>query len=210
MRMTRLRAFAATATIGVGVLAASPAFAVSITSPPSPYTVQNNSAGVPQPFTFSASGFPANTSVYAAICDGTSITSTSWDPTANCDSGTSPAAVVSDASGNVTFNSTNPNFQIGVFDGTGPSGGFNCLYTGQTPPAGGLPSFTNCQLVVMDNAFSSVSPNKAAITLTLQAPVAKTPETPYAVALPLGAIAILGGGYVALRRRRNHSAGVAA
>jgi hypothetical protein len=50
-----------------------------------------------------------------------------------------------------------------------------------------------------------VTSDQAFITLTLQAPTAQTPEVPYAIILPIGALFVMAGGYVVMRRRQSRT-----
>jgi hypothetical protein len=56
------------------------------------------------------------------------------------------------------------------------------------------------------NATGAVHPTTdTSIVLTLSPPSAQTPEVPYAVILPIGAL-VVGGGFMLIRRRRAHQA----
>jgi hypothetical protein len=91
------------------------------------------------------------TAVYVEQCDGTSPSAPGWDPTANCDLGTSPAAVYADANGNVTFSVTDSSHAFVPFVGASPQLLFNCVPSGTAAPNNGLESFTNCQVRVSSN-----------------------------------------------------------
>ena len=86
---------AASLVVGVG-----PASAATVITAPTgnPFVVPGNAGGDPLPFTVTTTGFAADTSVYIEQCDGVSPTAIGWDPTTNCDLGSSPAPVVSDLS----------------------------------------------------------------------------------------------------------------
>jgi hypothetical protein len=126
--------------------------ATSITAPTgNPYVVPGNAGGDPLPFNVAASGFAAGGNVYIEQCDGTLPTAVGWDPTTNCDLGSSPAPAVADGSGNVSFPSADPNFAFHPFKGSSPQGIFNCLSPNDPSPANGLPDFRNCQIRVSSN-----------------------------------------------------------
>jgi hypothetical protein len=126
--------------------------ATSITAPTgNPFVVPGNAGGDPIPFTISASGFAAGSSVFIEQCDGVSPTAVGWDPTTNCDLGSSPAAPVADGSGNVTFPQADPNFAFHPFKGASPQGIFNCLSPNDPSPANGLPDHRNCKIRVSTN-----------------------------------------------------------
>jgi hypothetical protein len=187
-------------------------FAGSFTSPTgttaSPYVVPGDSSGNPQPFTITGSGYPVGAQVYVEQCSGIDPASAGWDPTIECDSFTSPAAAIADASGNVTFSKTDPNRAFHPFKGSSPSGTqFNCLSPNDPDPKNGLPSYRNCK-VRMSTSNAAVTSDQA--FLPIQLPDTKTPppvapEAPYAVLLPLGAVG-LAGGFVLLRKRRPSAA----
>ncbi len=192
------------AVLGVGaagaMLMSAPAFAGSITAPTgSPYVYTSL-----LPVDVSVSGYTNGQQVYIEQCDGVSPSAPGWSPTTDCDNGTSPSAGIvgsgSNASGTYTFKASDINHAFTPFEGESPSGQFNCLYPGETAPADGLPSYTNCQIRVSSNN-GAVTSDQAFLTIQLPPPVASTPEVPYAVVLPLGALAI-GGAYFVIRKRR--------
>lgn len=206
---TKLRVIAViSGVVGALVLMASPAFAGSFTSPTgtagSPYAVPGDSQGTPQPFDITFGGFSQGNQVYVEQCDGVSPSTSGWTPIAHCDLGTSPAAVVANASGAGTFVGTDPNFGFTPFKGASPQGQFNCIATGEANPNNGLPTFTNCQVRISTNN-TAVTADQAFLPISLptgSTPPPQTPEVPYAVLLPVGALAV-GGGYLAIRKRRN-------
>ena len=152
--MRRIVAILLTMVCGVAVLAfsPSPAFAATITTPSgNPFTVPGDAGGNPVPFTVGASGYTPDAGVFVEQCDGTPSTAVGWDPTTNCDLGSSPASSLADASGNVTFNAADLNHAFHPFKGPSPQGLFNCLSPNQASPANGLPDFKNCQLRVSSN-----------------------------------------------------------
>ncbi len=141
--------------LGVGIasfaLVAGPAGAATITAPTgNPYVVPG-SAGVPQAFTVSASGFAPNTNVYVEQCDGVSPSATGWSPTINCDNLTSPAPVISTAGGVATFDKDDLNHSFQAFRGVGPGELFNCLSLTDPEPSNGVESYRNCKVRVSTN-----------------------------------------------------------
>jgi hypothetical protein len=162
-----------------------------------------------QPFDISGTGWtPANTTVFVEQCDGTPSTTPGWDPTVNCDNATSPAGVASNAAGQVSFPANNPNFAFVPVQDSSPQGFFNCLAPGEPDPGNGLPNWTNCQVRMSTTNFATTPGQDSFITLAFGSAV--TPEAPYAILLPLGALGLLGGGYVISRKRRHGHAAAAA
>jgi hypothetical protein len=151
---------------------AVPAFAATITQPSaSPMVVPANGAGAPYAFTAEASGFEPGANVFIEQCDGTNTSDVFWDPTINCDLGSSPAPAVADASGKVSFSSTDVNHRFTPFKGSSPQGLFDCLAAGQAATGSGLPSFTNCQVRISTNNAASTSDQ---VFIPLQLPSATT------------------------------------
>jgi hypothetical protein len=137
---------------------AVPAFAATITQPSaSPMVVPANASGTPYAFTAEASGFEPGANVFIEQCDGSNTSDVFWDPTINCDLGSSPAPAVADASGKVSFSSSDSNHKFVPFKGTSPQGLFDCLAPGQADTGSGNPSFTNCQVRIStsNNAVTS-------------------------------------------------------
>ena len=186
------------------VLLATPAGAGSITTPSSnPFTVPADGTGTPQSFTVSGTGFTQGTQVYIEQCDGVAPSAPGWTPTEHCDLGTSPSAVVVGASGNVTFPANDNNFGFTPFKGLSPQGMFTCGAPADTDPNDGLPYFENCQ-VRISTSNAVVTADQAFVTMTLPdaaTPPPSTPEAPYAVLLPAGAV-VAGGAFLFLRKRR--------
>jgi hypothetical protein len=132
--------------------------ATSITTPTgSPFVVPGDSGGNPVSFTVSATGFTPTTNVYLEQCDGVSPTSLGWDPTTNCDLGSSPAPVVADGAGSASFSSADANHAFHPFKGASPQGLFNCLSPNDPSPNNGLPDHRNCQIRVSSNNAASTS-----------------------------------------------------
>ena len=148
----------------------------AITTPTgSPFVVPGNLAGDPQKFTVVASGFVPGTNVFVEQCDGTPSTAVGWEPTQNCDVGSSPSAAVVDSNGNATFLSTDPNHAFTPFRGASPQGLFNCLSPLEASPDNGLTDFRNCQLRVASNNVVSTSDQ---VFRTLQLPESVTLVAP--------------------------------
>ena len=174
--------------VGVTVGTTGTAFAASaITAPTSPYTATYDATDVPNAITgtlpltavtVTGTGFPDSTPIYIEQCDGVSPTSPSWDPSQDCDLGSSPAAVTSSTSGAVTFSATDVGHRFQPFEDESPEGIFNCLGSAQAAPANGLPSYTNCQIRVSSDD-SALTTDQAFVTLTLPNPSA--PAAPTAV-----------------------------
>ncbi|MGZ4799439.1 MAG: Calx-beta domain-containing protein [Acidimicrobiia bacterium] len=140
--------------VGVGPASA----ATSITAPTgNPFTVPGDVSGNPTPFTVSVAGFPATTNVYIEQCDGNLPTALGWDPTTNCDLGSSPAPVVADGAGNATFDLADANHAFHPFKGSSPQGLFNCLSPNDPSPNNGLTDFRNCQFRISSNNTAGTS-----------------------------------------------------
>jgi hypothetical protein len=159
------------------VLGAGAAVAATITAPTgNPFVVPGDASGNPQPFTVSASGFTHDQLVYVEQCDGIPPTAQGWSPTANCDLGSSPAAAIASASGDVTFAAADPNHGFHPFKGASPQGLFNCLSPHDPSPNNGLPDFRNCKIrVSTDNA--AITADQAFLTIQLPDAVAGTTTT---------------------------------
>jgi hypothetical protein len=198
------------------MLIAGPAMAGTITAPPAGFTVPSN--GNPASpccgqITITGSGYTPNANISVMICDGTSTSSSTWDPNVNCDSGTSPAAAIAASDGSVSFQAGSAR-AITFFDGTNPSGTFDCLYPTEADPPDGLPHWGNgsnppCQIIITSNLTQKTN-DQALESFVLPTPGTAVPETNYIILLPIGTLVLLGGGYIALRRRNRHSAGAAA
>lgn len=165
----------AVACIGVIGSSTGTAFASAgtITAPSSnPYVATYDSTGANLSYvTVSGTGFPDSTAMFVEVCDGVSPSAQGWDPTLDCDLGSSPGSAASDASGNVTFSSTDLNRRFRPFEGASPQGDFNCLGPSQTDPNNGLTSYTNCQIRVSSNN-SAATDDQAFLTMTLPNPSA--------------------------------------
>jgi hypothetical protein len=167
-------------------LAAGPANAGTITAPSgNPFTVPGDAGGNPQAFTISATGFTAGTNVFVEQCDGTPPSAIGWSPTANCDLVSSPAPVIADGSGNVSFAAADPNHSFLPFKGISPQGIFNCLAPAQASPNNGLPDFDNCQVRVSSNNTTATADQ---VFLTMTLPGAAVGVAPGFTGTPSGAI----------------------
>jgi hypothetical protein len=148
-------------------VSAPEAFAATITTPTGNPFVVPSSGGHPVAFTVSGTGFPADTDVYVEQCDGVAPTTTGWDPTVNCDLGSSPAPAHSNASGAVTFPSTDPNFRFTPFKNASPQFQFNCLSPTDPSPNNSLPDFRNCKIRL---STSNQFPTADQVFLNIQLP----------------------------------------
>ncbi|MGZ6969325.1 MAG: hypothetical protein ACXVKN_16475 [Acidimicrobiia bacterium] len=171
MQTTRRALILVTALVAglLGTIATAPSVsAATITSPTgNPFVVPGNAAGQPLAFTVSATGYTAGDQVFIEQCDGVATTATGWDPTVNCDLGTSPAAAVANASGVVTFSATDPNHAFKPFKGFSPQGLFNCLGPSDPSPNNGATDYRNCKLRVSTNNSAGTSDQ---VFLNLQLP----------------------------------------
>jgi hypothetical protein len=122
-----------------------------------PFPVQLDPKGHPVPFTIAAAGFRAGSLVYVEQCDAKPPTEQDWEPTRNCDIGTSPAAAIVDPSGQARFAATDPNHALQPFVGLGPQGLFSCLAPNAPSLKNGLPEFRTCQIRVSSNNNQSTS-----------------------------------------------------
>jgi large repetitive protein len=147
----------------------------------------------PVAFTITATGFTPTAQVFAEQCDGTSPATVGWQPTSNCDLGTSPAPVTADSSGNVTFLASDINHAFVPFKGESPQGLFNCLSAHEADPNDGLPSFTNCQLRVSTNN-TAVTSDQSFLTMILPEPTA--PGAPTGVVAKSGSTTAATGSLV--------------
>jgi hypothetical protein len=197
----------------VAVLAvmAGPAFgAAGISSPSDPFTVPNSGDGTtPAKFAVNTTGWAPMTpagpgdTVDLMICDSANpVGDPTWTAAAHCDIGTD-VSKLANSSGNANFLATGLS-AIQMFRGAGPNNQFACNAS-TDPPVSGIPNFTNCRLVAMNATGNNVPTAVASITLTLSPTSAQTPEVPYAVILPIGAL-VVGGGFLVIRRRRAQAA----
>ena len=194
--------------VALGLLIAAPAFAGSISSPTSPFTLPVDASGNPVSFTISGTGFTAGVGIFVEECDGVPSSTPNYNPTLHCDNATSPSAVQADSTGAVNFPANDPNFGFTPFPaGLSPQNLFNCIAPGQTPPSNGKPTFTNCQLRMSSNNGAATS-DQAFITLTYPPPSTGVAEVPYAVILPIGFL-LIGGAFWFLYRRRHAAASAA-
>jgi hypothetical protein len=179
-----------------------PAFAGSITSPTSPFNWPGDSNGNPTTSVdISVGGFAPHTLVVLEQCDGKAPTTPGWDPTLDCDNGTSPAAGLTDANGNFTFLHTDANHAFTPTKGLMPSGGFNCLSLHDPALNNGVPNWRNCQIRASTNN-AAATPDQTFITLVLPDASAGVPEVPLAIVLPISAL-VLGGGFFVLKKRQD-------
>jgi hypothetical protein len=203
-----LRIFAAVGSaLVVALMLAAPAVAATNIDAPSsePFTVPGDGAGNPQSFTVTVSGFTPGTTVFVEQCDGSDPSPANWSPTAHCDLGTSPAGLTVDPSGNATFPAGDLDFGFQPFKGASPQNIFNCLAPGQASPGNGNPDYTNCKVRVSTSNQLKTSDQVFRTLVLPGGGGGQVPEVPFAVILPLGAVAV-GGGYFLVRRRRASAA----
>jgi hypothetical protein len=147
--------------IAFGAFAPGTAGATSITMPTGEPHVDANA-----PLAVTATGFQAGVNVYVEQCDGVPPTKQGWDPTLDCDLGSSPPAAVADAQGTATFPADDVNRAFHPFVGESPQSLFNCMAAGERPPSNGLSSFTDCKLRVSTNN-SSATPDQVFLPIIL-------------------------------------------
>ena len=204
-RLTKVLAVVGVAVAGTLMIAA-PAFGGSISAPTgNPFNWPGDGSGNPQYQDVSFSGFTGIPNVFIEQCDGTDpATTPGWDAAEHCDLGTSPSPVSPDGSGNGTFQASDSNHHFKPFKGESPSGLFICKAPGDPDPANPnqLTIYTNCKVRVSSNN-TATTVDQAFLNITLPAgnPPPDTPEVPFAVLLPLGAVAV-GGSYLVVRKRR--------
>jgi hypothetical protein len=163
------------ASLTVALVDAPSASAATITAPTgNPYVVPGSASGQPLSFTVIASGFTAGSAVFIEQCDGVPTTDASWDPTTNCDLGSSPAAATANASGVATFPANDVNFGFKPFKGFSPQGLFNCLSPSGASPDNGLPDFRNCKIRVSTNNSAATS-DQVFLNIQLPNSVASAP-----------------------------------
>jgi hypothetical protein len=115
-----------------------------------------------------------------------------------------------DCSG-VTEWQVNPNENTGsgtldftLFRGDEPDGdGWGCYAPGDTPSPGST-KFTTCYIRVTEDSPSN-NAQAQSIAFTFAAQGAPVPESPWTIALPFAAVAVIGGAFVINRRRASRS-----
>jgi hypothetical protein len=116
-----------------------------------PVTAPVDGSGRLVPIAVVASGFAPGALVYVEQCDGAATSTPQWDPTLDCDFGSSPSAVTADANGVATFAANDRNHAFLPFVGESPQSQFNCLAAGTQPPRNNLPTFNRCAIRVSTN-----------------------------------------------------------
>ena len=165
------------AVLGIAVLANAAGAAQLVQPAASPYHVTLDAGSHPQPFTIVVSGFTPDQQVFVEQCDGTSPSVPNWDPTIDCDSGSSPAPVVAGSDGKATFPAGDLNHRFLPFVGESPQSEFSCLAAGA--PAGstaGVPSFSACQVRVSSNNAAATA-DQVMFTIALPAGATPPPTT---------------------------------
>lgn len=146
--------------IMVSTMLASVAGAAQLQQPAnaSPYHVALDAGSHPAPFTIAVAGFAAGQQVFVEQCDGTSPSTPNWDPTINCDPGSSPAPVVADADGRAVFIADSANHRFTPFVGRSPQDEFSCT--------------TTCQVRVSSNNAASTTDQ---VMFSIALPAGATP-----------------------------------
>jgi hypothetical protein len=152
----------------------APAGAAQLEQPTgaSPYQVTLDGGSHPRPFAVVVSGFAPGQQVFIEQCDAINPSTPTWDPTIDCDSGSSPAPVVVGSDGRATFAPDDANHRFTPFVGVSPQSEFSCLAAGGPVgnPSAAVPSYASCQV--------RVSSNNATIT---------SDQVMFPIALPAGA-----------------------
>jgi hypothetical protein len=117
---------AATLSVSMLVLSATPASAAIVKPSSGSYVVKLDAKGNPIPFTVEASGYAADEPVYLEICDGVPASEAGWSPTIDCDGTTSGAAVAANGRGVATF-AVGSQSEVLLFRGASPTRSFNCV-----------------------------------------------------------------------------------
>jgi hypothetical protein len=199
--------------VGVAILAV-PAAATFTTPSSNPFTVPGDGSGNPVPYDVVVNNFAPGAHVFLEQCDGVPSSSPGYDPAQHCDSGTSGSAATADANGVAHFPASDINLHVNPFKGPGPSGTFDCLAPTDSNIADGNPQWgntsvnpahTSCQLRASTND-TQVTTDQQYISLVLPSSgTAVTPETPYAIILPVSAIAVGGALFLIRKRRASHA-----
>jgi hypothetical protein len=148
-----------------GAVAASATIATPASSP---FNVPGNPVGNPQSFNIVASPFVTGVDQpFAQECDGVDHNDSAFNVQSDCDPYNVSGRV--DVNGGVaTFPAGNGNF--GFFPNKNDlQNRWHCLAPGETPPADGKPSYTNCQVrVALDP--NNVQASDLWLTMTLPTP----------------------------------------
>jgi hypothetical protein len=171
----------------VGIMAGS-ASAVSGTVNATPTSGLSNGDLV----TINWNGWNPNDLMFFQECNTNSAT---LDITQDC----SPLSLLtaqSDGNGAGTFDS----FQVYVGKLLDRGLPWQCLPEGQTAPPG-FTTFHTCYIRVTQTTGDNLGDQKF-IPITFATTTPPVPEAPYAIFLPLGALAVLAGGYVIVRNRK--------
>jgi len=182
----------ALAVIGTLVLLMGPAGAATSISP-NPVQVTGGQINATVQVSWTQ---PANKRLFITQC-WSDATAPGFDFAANCSAGTQ-TTYNAIATGSGTYDFT-------VFRGPEQSGDENwgCFAPDDVPPAGITRKYTTCYIRVTNNEPSNQADQQfASFTFVSTSPV--IPETPFAVMIPVVALAVIGGGLF-LQRRRNAS-----
>jgi hypothetical protein len=183
----------------------------------------------------SGTGYVEGQSIQIMICDGKSPSAAGYQPTMDCDSGTAVSGVpVLNSAGSWTYTASlaGQNW-LGVFRGDSPQDLFNCLAPQDNPngtetvsgnpidPAnpswgastvgtsGGGTAGCNIRIAYSNQTVSTTSDKYIPLALpnTASTPPTNVPESPLAIALPIGGVVLFGAaGAVLYRKRRSVSA----
>ena len=189
------------------VVAESPAIASTISEPSErPILVTVDKSGTPQAFTVKAAGFKPYQSVFIEQCNGREPTAEHWQPTIDCDLGSSPAAAIAGSDGVAVFLAADKNHAFHPFSGSSTQQLFNCLVPHAAPPKNGMPNFRNCQLRVSTNNTASTADQTFASFRfadgSSSSASSSTPRGALIAAAFTAAFAAVGGVIVVIRRRR--------
>jgi hypothetical protein len=189
-RVTRLVAGIIGVIAGV-LLIGAPAWAGSGTATP------NSNLPSPATVVVTWTGMAANGAIYISQCDGSDPADPAWDSTINC-SFLSQVQRAGTPTGTGSYNTFTVKLDPGADTFVcGPASG----PTGTVQPDGRT-LYNNCTIRVTD-----VSPDTRTREFFLpisfaDQPGNQVPEAPFAILLPIGGIALIGGAYLILRGRK--------
>lgn len=204
MRLKKLACALAIASAGtlvsVPMAAAAPPTGVTVTPT---VIAPDPSNGIPQggfgytPLQVSGSGVAPNDIIFISQCFKT-VADPTFDPALDCDPG---------SQGNFTVAPGATSFSVvyrGTFRGDSVSDySFACAEPGFASP-NGYPVLNTCFVrITVGSPGNTDNDTEVPVTFSAGGPGPVIPEAPYAALLPLGALAVLGGGYFVLRNRRS-------
>lgn len=207
MRLKKLACALALAAAGTAVsvpmAAAAPPTGVTVTPT---VIAPDPSNGIPQgglgftPLQITGGGVVFGDNIFFSQCFKT-IADPTFDPALDCD-------IVSGAFTSVAPGATTFNFLYrGTFRGDSPSDiPFACAEPGYTSPNAYTVLNTCFIRITTGSPGNTDNDTEVPVTFSAGGPGPVIPEAPYAALLPLGALAVLGGGYLVLRNRRSTQA----